>query len=220
MSIKRTNSVRPDSATNILFKTAASWAEFLASNRLMVLFTLIFLAGVLFGIVLYGISGYAVESELGTIFRLHAVIGGLRGAVSVLFSSSFSAMLLLAVLFICGLSACGALLAAVVPLFFGMGLGMTEAFFCAGGLKGFVISSILIAPHCIIAAVALIFASMESIRMSLLFSRQLLPNSGIGGLWQDFKLYCVRFLLFVCLAFASGILDVCMRLLFAALLLE
>lgn len=220
MGIKRTNPDRPNSVSEIAFKAAASWSEFLAANRIMVLFSLIFLMGELIGVIMFGLSGPPVLRELSTILELRAVDGGLRGAVSMLFSSCFSALLLLTVLFLCGLSACGAPFAAVVPLFFGMGLGMTEAFYCAHGIKGFITSSLLIVPHYVVAATALIFGSMESIRMSLLLSRQLLPGGGMGGLWQDFKLYFVRFLVFMCLAFASGILDICMRILFGSLLLK
>ena len=53
--------------------------------------------------------------------------------------------------------------------------------------------------------------------MSLLFSRQILPGASIGGLWGDFKLYSVRFLLLLGLAFLAGVVDVGMRLAFAGL---
>lgn len=219
MSFKRTNLERPSTVSEIAFKAAASWTEFLAENRLMVLFTLLFLAGTIIGLVVFAVSGPAIKRELGTLLELRAVMGGFKGVVSMLFSSCFSAILLLALLFLCGLSACGAPFAVIVPLFYGMGLGMTEAFYCATGIKGFVTSSLLIIPHYIIAATALVLGSMESIRMSLLFSRQILPNCGIGGLWHDFKLFCVRFLTFICLAFASGIVDICLRLMLGPLLL-
>ena len=171
MSFKRTNLERAGSVSEIAFKAAASWTEFLSENRLMVLFTLLFLAGTIIGLVLFAASGPVIKRELGTILELRAVIGGFKGVVSMLFSSCFSAILLLTMLFLCGLSACGAPFAVIVPLFYGMGLGMTEAYYCAAGLKGFVTSSLLIIPHYIIAATALVLGSMEAIRMSLLFSR-------------------------------------------------
>ena len=55
----------------------------------------------------------------------------------------------------------------------------------------------------------------ESLRMSLLIAGQLLPNAAnCGGLWQDFRLYCMRFLLLVGVAFGAGVLDVGFRLAF------
>ena len=72
--------------------------------------------------------------------------------------------------------------------------------------------AILVIPHSLLAATALIMGCSESLRMSLLLSGQLLPNAHCGGLWQDFQLYCVRFLVFFGLAFGAGVLDVCLRI--------
>jgi hypothetical protein len=220
MGIRRTNSGRLASASGVAAKTVASWAEFLAANRLMVLFSMVFLAGAVLGVVIYAMSDSAIARELGTILEVRAVIGGFKDGVTALFSSSFSTILLLALLFLCGLSACGAPFAAVVPLFFGMGLGLTEAYYSAIGIKGYIACALLIVPHYLIAAIALLYGSMESIRMSLLLSRQLLPEGGMGGLWQDFKMYCVRFLVYLMLAFASGVVDILTRLIFGSLLLK
>lgn len=219
MGIRRTNSGRLASASGVAAKTVASWAEFLAANRLMVLFSMVFLAGAVLGVVIYAMSDSAIARELGTILEVRAVIGGFKDGVTALFSSSFSTILLLALLFLCGLSACGAPFAAVVPLF-GMGLGLTEAYYSAIGIKGYIACALLIVPHYLIAAIALLYGSMESIRMSLLLSRQLLPEGGMGGLWQDFKMYCVRFLVYLMLAFASGVVDILTRLIFGSLLLK
>ena len=179
-----------------------------------------FLAGALLGVLIYAVSNAVISGELGTMFEVRTAIDGFKGGISALFSSCFSTILLLALLFLFGLSACGAPFAAVVPLFFGLGLGLTEAYYSAFGIKGLLASALLVVPHCLVSAAALLLGSMESIRMSILFSRQILPNGGIGGLWQDFKIYCVRFLVYFCIAFASGVVDVCMRLLFGSLLLD
>jgi hypothetical protein len=220
MSIKRTNYDRFSSATGAAANAVNSWAEFLAENRLLILFSMIFIAGAALGVMIYAVSGPVITQELGTIFKVKAIIGGFKDGITALFSSCFSTFLLLALLFLCGLSACGAPFAVVVPLFFGMGLGLTEAYYSSVGIQGFFASALLIIPHYLVAATALIFGSMESIRLSLLISRQLLPDGIIGGLWQDFKMYCLRFLVYLILAFASGIIDVCLRLLFGSLLLK
>ncbi|MDD2362121.1 MAG: hypothetical protein PHH84_04070 [Oscillospiraceae bacterium] len=216
---ERTNSGRLKSASGNTVKTMKSWAEFLADNRLLLLFTLVFLAGVLIGVMVFSLSNVLISDELATILEVRVIIDGFKGGITALFSSCFSTLFLLSLLFVLGLSACGAPFASVVPLFFGMGLGLTEAYYASLGFKGMVAAAILIIPHYIIAATALLFGSMESIHMSVLLSRQLLPNGGIGGLWQDFKLYCVRFLVYFCIAFASGVADVCLRLLFGKVLL-
>ena len=195
----------------------ATWPEFLAANRLLLVYTVIFLSGTLLGMIIYMVSKSVIADDLSTILEIHKIAGGFSGVISALCSSCFSTILLLAFLYLTGLSACGAPFAVLVPLFYGLGLGLSEAYYYSQGMTGLFIAALLVAPHCLIAAVALVLGSMESVRMSLLFSKQLLPNGILGGLWMDYKLFTSRFLVFLCMAFASGILDVCMRLIFASL---
>lgn len=194
-----------------------TWAEFLAANRLLLVFSLIFMAGVLIGVMVFALSRTLLSGELSLILNINPADGSFKGGISALFSSSFSTILLLALLFLFGLSACGAPFSVIVPFFFGMGLGLTEAYYYSTGLKGLAAVGLLVAPHYLLAAIALVLGSIESIRMSLLLSRQLLPGGILGGLWTDFKLYCVRFVLFLGLAFASGVIDIVMRLIFGRL---
>lgn len=194
-----------------------TWAEFLAANRILMVFSLLFLSGVLIGVMVFALSRNLMTGELSLIFNVHPINQSFQGGITALFSSSFSTILLLALLFLFGLSACGAPFAVVIPFFFGMGLGLTEAYYYLSGMKGLAAVGLLVAPHYLIASIALVLGSIESVRMSLLFSRQLLPGGIMGGLWSDFKLYCARFLIYLALAFASGVVDVIMRLLFGRL---
>lgn len=212
--MSRTNHSSFLPVSDIARKYDTTWADFLAANRLLLVFCLLFLAGVLLGVIVFALSRSFISSELGLMLNGNSAVQGFNGGIAELFSSSFSAILLLALLFLFGLSACGVPFAVIVPLFFGMGIGLTEAYYYSTGIAGIAAVALLIAPHYLVAAAALTLGSMESIRMSLLFSRQLLPGGFMGGLWTDFKLYCARFLVFLGLAFASGILDVIMRLLF------
>jgi len=220
MNIKRTNFGRVSSVSGAAAKAVESWASFLAENRLLILFSFVFLAGAALAVLIYALSGPVFAAELSAILKIKPVTGGFKGGISALFSSCFSSIVLLAVLFICGLSACGAPVAAVVPLFFGMGLGLTEAYYCSSGVKGFFVAALLVVPHYLIAATALLFGTMESIRLSVLLSRQLLPGGVMGGLWQDFKLYFLRFFAYAVVAFASGVVDVITRLLLGSILLK
>jgi hypothetical protein len=62
-------------------------------------------------------------------------------------------------------------------------------------------------------AVVLLMASSECLRMSLHFAATLLPRSAhCGGLWQEFRLYGLRFVVLLLLMLAAGALDVGMRL--------
>ena len=177
--------------------------EFFEQNRRLLIFLAVFLAGVL---------GAYLEHELSLMLDIPAIQGGFQGGMSVLFSSCFLTFVLLLALFLAGLSTYGAPVTVLVPIFFGLGVGLTEAYYYGAGRPGILFVALLVVPRTLIAATALLMGCSESLRMSLLLSGQLLPNAHCGGLWLDFRLYCVRFLVFFGLAFAAGVVDVCLRL--------
>lgn len=191
-----------------------SFTDFLLDNRRLLIFLTLFLCGTCSGVLLFVACKDTVSADLAVMLRVEAVEGGFMKGISMLFSSCFSTLLLLAVLFLCGLSACGAPVTIVLPFFFGLGLGMTEAYYYGVGNMGILFTAIFIIPHYLVAAAALLMSCSESLRMTLLISGQLLPSVHCGGLWQDFKLYCIRFVIFAGIALAAGIIDVCLRLAF------
>ena len=190
-----------------------TFPEFLLSKKPLLLFIGVLFLGCLTGVLVFSLSQPLLYNDLGTIIGTRAKDIGL----SALFASSFSTILLLAFQFLCGLSACGAPLIAVIPLFFGLGMGVTQAYYYTAGFRGLLAAALLVVPHLLLAGITLVFSSMEAIRMSLLFSRQLLPGGMMGGMWLEFKRYCVRFLVYLGMAFASGVIDIVFRLLFEPL---
>ena len=89
---------------------------------------------------------------------------------------------LLAALYLLGLWACGAPFILLVPLFHGLGLGLTEAYYYAKGAPGVATVAALVMPVGLLSAAVLAMAGAESLRLSTRLSRQLLPGgTGDGG---------------------------------------
>ena len=198
-----------------------SFREFLSDNRRLLLFLALLLLGALGGSLAFTVSHTLFSADLTVMLQVSPIEGGIQGSVSELFSSCFSSFCLLALLFLTGLSACGAPVSVLVPVFFGLGLGMTEAYYYGFGAGGVAFVALLVLPHSLVTAAALLMGCAESLRMSLLIAGQLLPNAAnCGGLWQDFRLYCMRFLLLVGVAFGAGVLDVGFRLAFLNLFIN
>lgn len=191
----------------------AAFGAFMSENRRLLAFLALFFVGVLGGVLVFTASHGSLSEKLSPMLNTPAVDGGFQNGISALFSSCFSTVVLLLALFLAGMSACGAPVAALVPVFYGLGLGLTEAYYYGAGGAGVLFTALLVVPHSLVAAAALLMGCSESLRLTLLLSGQLLPTSAhCGGLWQDFRLYCVRFLLFFGLAFGAGVLDICLRL--------
>ncbi len=183
-------------------------ARFLADNRRLFPFVGLLLAGVVAGVAVYPAVN-PPESWLA----LTPVTGGVAGWGQALWNSSFSTITMLAVLYLLGLWGCGAPFILAVPVFYGLGLGLTEAHYYARGPHGVLAVAVLILPIGLLNGALLTAAGVQSLRLSLRLSRQLLPG-GEGNLWAPFRLYSLRFLLFLAGAIGTGVVDVLLRKLF------
>lgn len=203
--------------TNYRNRVGRSCRRFCAENSRLLLYLCCMILGIVGGLMLMS-SSYLTNGSMSSLAEIEPIGGSLSRGVTQVFSSCFSVASLLLILFICGLSACGIPVTVLIPIFYGLGLGLTQAFWGAQGGHGLLMSAVFIWPHSLIEMIVLIMGCCESLRMSLLIAGQLLPSGSIGGLWKEFKLYLTRFLLFIALAFVAGIVDVGLRTVFLPML--
>lgn len=186
---------------------AVTARTFLADNQLLLLFLALLLIGVVCGSYLYGDT--AIASPIRPIKA--SVLPMLRA----LGESVLLPGMLLVLLFLAGLTAYGAPIPLLVPLFFGLGIGLTQGYYYAMGIAGVGLSCLFILPRGLITAVGLLMACAESWRMSLRLGRQLMPGGAMGSMWPSFRLYSIRFLLFLAIVLAASVVDVALRTVFS-----
>lgn len=186
--------------------------SFVADKRRLFPFAGLFLAGAAAGVAVYLTAG-PLSPHLGSLLKIPPVTGGAVGILKALADTGFSTAALLAVLYLLGLWACAAPFILAVPLFYGVGVGFTEAFYYAMGRSGVLTVATVLLPHSLLTAALLAMAGTESLRLSIRLSRQLLPG-GIApesGLWTGFRLYSLRYLLFLAAGVGISGLDVLLR---------
>ena len=181
--------------------------RFVTDNRRLFPFAALFLLGVV-----AGVATFLTAKPPADLLALPGVATGGSAWLAALWNSLFSTLLMLAALYLLGLWGCGAPFILLVPVWHGLGLGLTEAYYYQQGTGGFFIVAALVMPVGLLTAVVLTMAGTESLRLSLRLSRQLLPG-GEGGLWDGFRLYSLRFLLFLAAAILVGLLDVLLQML-------
>ncbi len=199
------------------------WQTFFGNNRRLFLFVGLFLAGAVVGVAAY--HGFAGNAELDRLLLTHGVTAGWREALREWVSACFSTAVWLAVLFLLGLWPCGVPFVLAVPLIYGAGFGLTEACYYSGGWRGVLAVVAVILPSGLLHAAVLMMAGAESLRLSVRLTRQLLPVSArepAGStstvLWPLFRLYCLRYLIFLAVGAAAGLAEVLLRTMFARLL--
>ena len=182
--------------------------HFVADNRRLFPFAALFLAGVGIGVAAYLTAADSLPADL---MALSPVGVGANGWLRTLGEACFSTVVLLGVLYLLGLWACGVPFILLVPLFHGVGLGLTEAYYYSTGLGGVAVVAALVMPVGLLGAAVLAAACAESLRLSSGLSRQLLPGSAEEGLWHGFRLYSLRFLLFFSAAIGVAMIEVLLR---------
>lgn len=185
---------------------------FFQTHRTLIVFTGLFLLGVWIGVWVFGRFG--AMTDLFTQEDSAAITRSVGEALRFVFSSAFSGWLLLLFLYIMGLSPCGIPTSAVVSLFYGMGVGLSLSQTYTEGFVGVLFAAILIVPHTVLCAAALLIGCCETVRMSSLVGRQFFQTETHGGMASDFRLYSLRFLILACVVLLSAVLDFVLRLLF------
>ena len=189
--------------------------EFGAKNRQLIWLLGLFLAGVEIGCLVFRGASGPLGQVLAPLLALPSPVDGMGDAVRSMIGSCGPALLLLLILFLAGFSACGAPLALAVPPFFGMGVGLSEAYYYARLTDGVRYVALFYMPHALLILIALLIGCSGAVKMSVQLCRQLLPRKSIGGdLWREVKMYAARFLLAAGLIFAAGAVDAVLRLLF------
>lgn len=180
--------------------------HFMANNRRLFPFIGLFLAGVGVGVAVFLSAADTLPADLLTLAPVEA-----KGWLSTLWETCFSTVVLLGVLYLLGLWACGVPFILLVPLFHGVGLGLTEAYYYRTGSGGVATVAALVMPMGLLSGAVLVAACAESIRLSSRLSRQLLPGGEDGGLWSSFRLYSLRFVLFFAAAVTVAVIEVLLR---------
>ncbi len=186
--------------------------EFLKLNNILIILTLFFIGGLCFGI--YFCSDKESFLKLAQNYisdfterRIDATF------FTVFFDSFFKSLLFIAITFICGSSMLGVILIPFVCSISGMLYGTIAAFLYAEqSLNGVAFFAVMILPSAIIAVIALIFSSKESIKFSLLLARLTFPSTAPHNLSFDFKRYCIKYLSFAFICLISATVDAVLSL--------
>lgn len=184
--------------------------RFFIDNSRLLAFLVLLLGGCVCGMVFY-----TALRDTAWVAALTAdpVVLTFRGVMLAWLESCFPSVVLLMVLFLCGLSACGSPAALIVPSFWGLGLGLIQAQYYADGWRGVALSAATVLPHAVMEAVALLMGASECLQMSLRFAGQLLPRGAhLGGLWQSFRVYLLRFAVLAALLMGAAAVDVVLRI--------
>ena len=180
--------------------------HFVTDNRRLFPFAGLFLLGVTVGVAVYLTAG-----DTATAVIAEAVTPDQVGWAAALWDCLFAPLMMLVALYLLGLWGCGAPFILAVPLIHGLGLGVTEAHHYATGTTGVLIVACRVMPVGLLTAALLTMACAESLRLSVTVSRLLIPDDPRTLPKNGFRLYSIRFALFLGAAVVIALLDAGLR---------
>jgi len=181
------------------------------NTRLLLLILLIF-TGAILGCGIYELLSDDVKQQLLSFMNHKPVFTTLPELAVTALSSALKLFILLTGMFLLGMTPFGCIPICGIVIFFGFCSGVFECYYYESDGIGAVLTYVLLPV--IIAATAITIACAQSLHLSCLFSRQLLPFSAhCGSLWYDFKWYLLRYALCIILAFSAAVCEVILHLL-------
>lgn len=180
--------------------------HFLTDNRRLFPFAGLFLLGVVVGVAVYLTAGDSAAAAVSDALTPDQV-----GWSAALWDSLFAPLTMLAALYLLGLWGCGVPFILAVPLIHGLGLGLTEAHYYAAGTDGVMTVVTRIMPIGLLTGALLTMAGAESLRLSVAVSRLLIPDGTQAVAKNGFRLYSIRFALFLGVAVVIALLDTGLR---------
>lgn len=195
-----------------------SLIEALRTNRILVLFSLALIGGMVFGAFFARNAEMAALDKLDFLFYSNFKTRAVQSVVSIFAASFASSFIFIFICFLCGLSMWGMIIIPAVLFFRGFGLGLTSGYlYAAYGLKGILFNLAVILPGAFVCCLAILLAAREGSR----FSRRIAscgssPEFGTISS-QKMRLYLLRFGVILALAFSAALLDVLFSACFAGM---
>lgn len=179
------------------------------------LIIVLFFLGLLYGAVLSSASSQDTLDKLSFVTQGFMSKRAEQSLFYTFFNSLASSAILLLLLFVFGFSAIAQPVSLLVPVFRGLGLGVSMGYFYLNdGFKGAAFCLLLIVPQALISTLALVLGTRESIRFSNTFFSILLPKKEIET-DGAFRLYFTKFGVLFCILLIAAVIDCICTFLFA-----
>ena len=188
--------------------------NYVTINKILILLCLMFVAGITLGSVVYPKNNVFAEFSK-TVFKDYISIHNSSSFFKKLFSCFAKYFFTLLFYFLSGTSMLGAVIVPFLTAWQGIIFGNVSSYlYSEYALKGIAFNAIILVPPSIIFVLCTFFAAKESVNFSLLIAKLTLPKSKPANIYNDFRKYCGKFIIYISVSFVAAIIDVVLNILF------
>lgn len=188
-------------------------------NKLTIVMAALFFVGMAYGSI---VAGFGDESLLHSLaFMTKGYMAGRveQSLVETFLFSFLSSGGFILGFFLLGFSAVALPVIVILPLFKGLGLGVSIGYlYITYGIKGVAFCAAIILPAALFSTFAIILAARESFKLSLLFLATFIPKLQGTITPRVIKLYCAKFLVLFGIIAISSLIDCVVTFLFSSFL--
>lgn len=183
--------------------------EQIAKNRLLIMLCVLFFIGVIAGSASRAESASLTSLAKNGIEQLTSERAGKKPG-TVFLDSAAGSMLYMLAIFAAGTSMMGLIISPLAVAWRGFYYGlMTSYLYSEFALRGIAFNAIVLIPPALFSLIGIVLGARESISFSLVIAKLTLPRSAPMSLFSDFRIYCIRFSLFIIAVLLSALTDVC-----------
>ena len=194
-------------SVGVLSLNRVKTVNFFKENGALILLTSIFVFGILFGTIVYAKED-AVSSFAKSEFEKFLSIRKERSFFLIFFSSFLKLLLFFGAVFVSGTSVVGTVISPCVLLWYGFNFGILATYlYSVYSLKGIAFNAIILIPVGTIFSLNLIFACKSAINFSLILTKNFTPQGTNGSVFENFKIYCGKFLYYFLLTLLAAFTD-------------
>lgn len=186
--------------------------EGLRENGIIITLTFLFVFGIVLGSVFCGYSDSILVFSKSS-FANFIDVRATSSFIKIFINSFLYSLIYCGVVFISGTSVVGTILVPTTVFFKGLSYGAVCGFmYLEYSLKGISFNALIYIPSSIIYVFSLIIFSREATNFSLSLAKLFSPSGVCISIYNEFKKYFIRFLIFLLVVLLSSIIDGLMSL--------
>ena len=176
-------------------------------NGLIITLTFLYILGIVLGSIFCGYSDFVhsfSKSSLTGFIDLRITCNFIK----IFINSFFNFLIYCGIVFISGTSVVGTILVPATILLKGISFGAVCGYmYLEYSLKGIAFNALIYIPSAIIYVFSLIIFSREATIFSLSLAKLFSPNGVCISIYNEFKKYFIRFLIFLLAVFFASLID-------------
>lgn len=181
--------------------------EFLAKNNAIIVLVFSLIIGIIIGT--FSVKGIEALSNYSKTYLENFISDRLGVPFLTIVANSFvSSISVIMITYVLGSSMFGVILVPLFVTFRGIIYGgVNTVLYSTYSVKGIAFNAVILIPSTIVFIIALLLASGESVKFSLIIAKTTLPKTMPKNLNSDFRNYCVKYMLFCLVTLVSALID-------------